>query len=433
MRRSEVHLLPHQLELVADRTSKVRVLQGGYRSGKTVAGVAAVLDMGLRGDGDPVLVVEPTYRMALDVFVATARRMLDAWAIPYEWKASAMTLTIGRRKRFDVLCRSADNPRSLEGLTVGGLLVDEWELCDPIALGVAMARVSIGPVQQIVLTGTPEGYGPAYEMILARPEPTTRVWTVRSKANAYLRESYVDDMAKRLDDDVAQEKLEGIRTAKGGRVYSRFDRAVHCGAPCVTMGEIQVAADFNVGFMHWLICETDPAGRRTHVVGEVIGKNTDTAEQAERVAHWIAQYVNRTRRRVVSRRDVFDMHIPVFCDASGNARSAVTPLTHVALLHQAGFRPKHGAANPLVADRVNTLQVLLRDRRVTVDAAAAPWLVKGLEQQAYDGQGAPDKRGDLDHGLDALGYLAHWQMPVWRPAPNTVDHHAVPKQDAWGI
>jgi hypothetical protein len=74
----------------------------------------------------------------------------------------------------------------------------------------------------------------------------------------------------------------------------------------------------------------------------------------------------------------------------------------------------HGAANPRVEDRVNTVQVLLRDRRITVDAKAAPLLVRSLEQQAYDKSGAPSKADDLDHCLDALGYAAHWQFPVGR-------------------
>jgi len=169
---------------VGDRTSRIKVLQGGYRSGKTVAGVAAVVDMAFRSGGFPILVVEPTYRMVVDVFVATARRMLDAWKLPYTWHKTDKILTIGRRKQVEILCRSADEPRSLEGITAGGLLVDEWELCDVEALTTAMARVSMGPCQQIVLTGTPEGYGPAYEMILAKPSPDVRQWSVTSSANS---------------------------------------------------------------------------------------------------------------------------------------------------------------------------------------------------------------------------------------------------------
>jgi hypothetical protein len=432
IQRGAATLLPHQLALVGDRTSRIKVLQGGYRSGKTVAGVAAVVDMAFRSGGFPILVVEPTYRMVVDVFVATARRMLDAWKLPYVWHKTDKILTIGRRKQVEILCRSADEPRSLEGITAGGLLVDEWELCDVEALTTAMARVSMGPCQQIVLTGTPEGYGPAYEMILAKPSPDVRQWSVTSSANSYLSSTYVESMRQRMDDSTASEKLDGVRTAKGGRVYGRFDRRVHCVSPVVVKGTIQIACDFNVRYMHWIVVETDQSQRTTHVVGEVIKEGgTTTDEHAERVAQWIAQYLTRTRGRHYTRDDVYQMRLQAFVDASGTALRSTSTKSDVALLTQAGFRPIHGNANPPVKDRVNTLNVLFRDRRVTVDASAAPVLTRALETQALDRNGDPDKRGDIDHGIDALGYLCHWQWPVHRPRANqTTPGDAL--TDEWG-
>ena len=432
IQRGAATLLPHQLALVGDRTSRIKVLQGGYRSGKTVAGVAAVVDMAFRSGGFPILVVEPTYRMVVDVFVATARRMLDAWKLPYVWHKTDKILTIGRRKQVEILCRSADEPRSLEGITAGGLLVDEWELCDVEALTTAMARVSMGPCQQIVLTGTPEGYGPAYEMILAKPSPDVRQWSVTSSANSYLSSTYVESMRQRMDDSTASEKLDGVRTAKGGRVYGRFDRRVHCVSPVVNRGTIQIACDFNVRYMHWIVVETDQSQRTTHVVGEVIKEGgTTTDEHAERVAQWIAHYLTRTRGRHYTRDDVYQMRLQAFVDASGTALRSTSTKSDVALLTQAGFRPVHGNANPAVKDRVNTLNVLFRDRRVTVDASAAPVLTRALETQALDRNGDPDKRGDIDHGIDALGYLCHWQWPVHRPRANqTAPTDAL--TDEWG-
>ncbi len=413
VRRGNAELLPHQLELVADRTSKIRVMQGGYRSGKTVTGVAAVIDMGFRSEGAPILAIEPTYRMVVDVFVASAMRMLDVWGLPWRYHKSDRVLTIGRGRTFDVLCRSADNPRSLEGLTVGGLLVDEWELCEREALQVAMARVSVGPCQQIVLTGTPEGYGPCYDLVLAAPKPSTRVWVVRTRANTMLRADYVADMEGRLDADEAGEKLEGQRRAKGGRVYSRFSRDVHGRNPCVGVAELQVWADFNVGKMHWVVAEVEPARQSAHIVGEFVGTNTDTARQAEEIKRYLAAYLTRTRRRHITADDVRAMRIKVFCDASGTQRTSVTPLTHVALLQQAGFEPRHGLANPLIDDRVNTVQIMLRDRRLTIDPQGAPQTCMMFERQAYV-NGQPDKAGGLDAAADAVGYGCFWQFPVWR-------------------
>lgn len=406
-------------------------MQGGYRSGKTVFGVAAVVDMGFRSDGAPILAIEPTYRMVADVFVATAQRMLDLWGVPWRYHKSDRVLRIGRHKTFDVFCRSADKPRALEGLTVGGLLADEWELFDREALQAAMARVSVGPCQQIVLTGTPEGYGAGYDLILARPAHDTVVRIIPSSANTTLRADYVADMATRLDADEANEKLAGQRREKGGRVYSRFDRAVHGRVVAVapSTGQVQIWCDFNVGRMVWVVVEVNAVGKAAHIVGEWVGVNTDTAKQASEIKTYLAAYLTRTRRRAYSVADVAALSIPAYCDASGTQRHASAAMTNVMLMKQAGFKPMHGQRNPLIDDRVNTVQVMLRDRRLTIDVDKAPTATMTLERQAYV-NGQPDKANGIDAAADGIGYGCHWQFPVWRPAAQGTTTEQ--RRDEWG-
>jgi hypothetical protein len=424
--RGRVGLLPHQLDVLADTASKVRVLQGGYRSGKTVAGVAAVLDMALRNAGHPLLVVEPSYRMIMDVFVATAQAMLTAWKVPFSWRKSDKILTIGKRLPVDVYCRSADEPRSLEGLTVAGCLVDEWELCGPEALRVAMARVSVGPHQRIVLTGTPEGYGPAWSMILEKPRDGTRVWTVSSKANTTLRSDYVDDMRGHFDDVTASEKLDGVRQQKGGRVYTRFDRAVHFW-PCVdgkARGvETELWCDFNIGAHCWLVVDVDYARGRAHVAREVIGHETDTEEQCVRALDVLAVHLGERHRRSYTRDDVRRMKIEAPCDASARNRAAIG--SHAAVMREYGFRPLYSSrGNPAVEDRVLAVQLRLASRpaRLTIDPERAPFTARAIEQQGRDASGAPakdrDPRQDLSGPMDALGYGIHWRWPAFQIGAN---------------
>lgn len=423
------------LEVLADRGPGIRVVSGGYGSGKTSLGVGFVLDVGLRAGHDgPVLGTEPSYRSVADVMERSTMRYLDEWKVPYRhWKADHI-FEIGRRKRFEFWCRSLDKPRSVEGINAVAYWGDEWELCDTEALIPAMQRVRAGSALEIMLTGTPEGFGAAYDLILANPSPTTRQYVIRTRDNPFLPPSYEEESRRRLgSDDLVMEKMDGVRTAKGGRVYSRFSRGTHCGDPVVKPGHgaIQIACDFNVRYMHWLVLEVDTANRVAHVVGEVIKEGgTTTDEHAARTQEWIAQYLTRTRGHRYTVEDVRAMKIKAFCDASGTSLRSTSALSDVHLLIQAGFKPQHGTANPRVADRVNTLQVLFRDRRITVDKEAAPRLVRCLETQGYDKAGEPDKAGNIDHGIDALGYLAHWQWPVHIPRANraapTVEH------DEWG-
>lgn len=422
LRRGQMALLPHQIELLEQRAAKIRVLQGGYRSGKTVAGVAAVVDMGFRSEGHPILVLAPTYRLIRDVFIEEAMRRLDEWKLPHKLHKSDAVLTIGGRHfSFKVICRSAEKPRSTEGLTVGGLLVDEWELCSVEALMVAIARVSIGPCLQIVLTGTAEGYGPAYDLILKKPDAGTWVKSVNTGANTKLPPGYVATLRKHMDADTAGEKIDGVRRAKGGRTYSRFDRSIHGTVPCVPTGTgggvgggVQVWADFNVSHMTWVVAEVDRDRKRAHIIGELIGpEENDTEKQAAKMKIYLADYFTRVRGVRCTPEDVARMKLHVYCDASGSARNAVTPQTHLTLLRQAGFKPKSGGKNPLVANRVNTVQVMLMDRRLTIDVERAPWTTTCFENQK-NVDGVPDKSSNLDHALDAIGYGCHWQFPVER-------------------
>jgi len=423
------------LEVLADRGPGIRVVSGGYGSGKTSLGVGFALDVGLRAGHDgPVLGTEPSYRSVADVMERSTMRYLDEWRVPYRhWKADHI-FEIGRRRKFEFWCRSLDKPRSVEGINAVALWADEWELCDVEALIPAMQRVRAGSALEILLTGTPEGYGPAWDLVLAKPSPTTRQYIIRTRDNPFLPPSYEEESRRRLgSDDLVAEKMDGIRTAKGGRVYSRFDRRTHCASPVVKpgAGQIQIACDFNVRYMHWLVLEVDTANRVAHVVGEVIKEGgTTTDEHADRVKEWIARYLSKVRGYRVTVDEVRAMKIKAFCDASGTALRSTSSLSDVHLLLQAGFRPQHGTANPRVADRVNTLQVLFRDRRITVDADACPVLVRNLETQSRDKNGEPDKANNVDHAIDALGYLAHWQWPVHMPKANVVV--STLEHDEWG-
>lgn len=207
----------------------------------------------------------------------------------------------------------------------------------------------------------------------------------------------------------------------GGRVYGRFRREYHCSQPWAVVqgrGRLAIGCDFNVGNMAWIVAEIDDDRKTAHIVGEVIKEGGTTTDQhAEVTAEWIAGYMTRTRGRLFTRDDVFRLKLSAYIDASGKARDSTSSLSDVHLLIQAGFRPIHPKANPPVRDRISTVNTLLRDRRVTFDPACVV-LTRGLEMQAIDANGNPDKAGGHDHAIDALGYMLHTQWPVYSPKPN---------------
>lgn len=423
-----LELLPHQADLVEDEESTIVVLKGGLRSGKTFALVAKAMRMAAVAWPKPILVVEPTYQMLRDVFVETARTIFDRLGIEYEWHRTDHIMTVfpSSSRPLRLFCRSLDRPERMVGFTCGGALVDEWESCTEEGILRVKERITPGTGEnytpQLVLGGTPEGFGFGYRWTEEKPLEGLRLITARTTDNVFVDGSYVEGLRQMLSEGEARERLEGIRTAKEGAVYTRFSRAKHCGPPCLTDGDIEIAADFNVGCMAWVFLRVDKHGQRMHVVGELVGRNTDTMEQSERAAHWLSDWYTRTTGQRHTRDDIRRMRVKVCMDASGASRSAVVPLSHATTLMQAGFVPQFPSSNPRIEDRVASVQrMLARDPpSLTIDAKAAPYLVRCLEAQPYDKSGHPSKdpKLALDHSCDAIGYSVFWHFPAWKPAPN---------------
>jgi hypothetical protein len=180
--------------------------------------------------------------------------------------------------------------------------------------------------------------------------------------------------------------------------------------------------------MQWIIAEVDDVERRIHVVAEVIREGgTTTDEHAERTAKAIMRRLGR------SREDVHGMKIRAYPDASGQSLHTTSTLSDIHLLLQAGFRPDPPTRNPPIMERVNTVNVLFRDRRLSVDVDACPMLSRALETQALDKNGEPEKKTgalDVSHVLDALGYVCHRLFPVQRRAGVAAVPDAI--HDEWG-
>lgn len=426
--RAEHTLNPSQYTAIGDVTSRVLVLQGGWRSGKTHALCCKVLDLSRRNPGKVGVFAAPTWSMVEQVFVEEMRLLCALTDVAMAWNGQKGVLTLFRRRPVRVICRSLDRPRSGEGLTVAWAVIDEWELCNPTAIKTINARITKGDVSQLVLGGTPESFGPAYSMMLAEPRPGTRVITMPTRENAdNLNDGYLEDTGAILDDDEKAEKLEGIRTAKGGLVYRRFDRVLCFGRRAIDEREphsIELWCDFNIGAHHWLIVEVSIDRRRFHVGGEVIGYDVDTDQHAGRALHALASYMSKRGSRRVTADDVAEMKINAPCDSSGRNRGALA--SHVRVLSSHGFRPLYfSRGNPDVEDRVFSVNQCLAARplALTVDEKAAPFLARALQQQGRDASGAPAKHKDPAHDLsgpvDALGYGVWWHRPSHRYKPNS--------------
>jgi len=85
------------------------------------------------------------------------------------------------------------------------------------------------------------------------------------------------------------------------------------------------------------------------------------------------------------------------------------------LLEQAGFRVRANKKNPMVKDRILSVNGAFESGKLWVNAAKCPNVVSCLEQQAYDKNGEPDKQSGFDHQNDATGYPIAYEFPIRKP------------------
>ena len=112
--------------------------------------------------------------------------------------------------------------------------------------------------------------------------------------------------------------------------------------------------------------------------------------------------------------EAFDgFKIWIYPDASGIKRSSINAHTSdIALLRAAKFRVRAKSVNPLVRDRVASVNRAFERGKLKIDVRRCPELTECLEQQVFLDNGQPDKKSGYDHMVDALGYMVHYLMPV---------------------
>lgn len=240
--------------------------------------------------------------------------------------------------------------------------------------------------------------------------------------NPWLPETLVQE-AKRLEGQSAElfehVWLGGYFFGGNGRVYSSFSAKPHPAGNVDeevedTGAELLVGMDFNVNPMSVVIgCK---AADELHIIDALEVGSSNTEEVATEL-----------KRRYPGRRMI------ICPDPSGNARktSAVAGETDFTILRRYGFVVDAASKAPLIPDRINAVQKMLRDdeaeghRRLRVHPRARQ-LTLALAGLTYkEGTNIPDKDSGFDHMADALGYLIWQRFNLLSTRRASVFHHRV--------
>ena len=388
--------------------TKYRAYVGGFGSGKTFVGC---LDLLIFAGKHPKTVqgyFGTSYPSIRDIFYPTFAEAAEMMGFRVEIIESHKEVHIYRGRVFygTVICRSMDNPGSIVGFKISRALVDEIDTLpkkkahDAWNKIVARLRLVIDGVENgIGVTTTPEGFLFVYEKFKENPTPSYSMVQASTYENAdYLPPDYIATLIETYPSGLIQAYLKGMFVnLTSGSVYPMYERLLRSSLESVQSGErLHVGMDFNVNQMAACVFVERKDG--WHCVDEV-SKGRDTPYMIELLK---GRYPNQK--------------MIVYPDASGkNTSSKGASLSDINLLQLAGFDVRAHDSNPRVKDRVTAVNKLFESGRLKINSLRCPETAKCIEQQPYDANGEPDKKGGLDHQSDAFGYPIAYTFPIVKP------------------
>lgn len=169
-----------------------------------------------------------------------------------------------------------------------------------------------------------------------------------------------------------------------GLVYYSFDRDKSVQEFITPMGQALIGMDFNVSPMTAVVAKI--VNDKLYIYDEVFLENSDTFKMAHELS-----------KRGHSGATVYP-------DSTGGNRKTSGKSDHQ-ILKDEGFKIQ-STRNPLVFDRVNNINTLLKHGRIVIHPRCKK-LINDLEKVSWRGQDLDQKTDpSLTHISDALGYLA---------------------------
>jgi hypothetical protein len=356
----------------------------------------------------------PTYPQIRDIYWPTVEEVAHDWGLRVDIKEANKEVHYysGRVYRGTVICRSMENPGSIVGFKISRGGVDEIDTMpmkkarDSWRKIIARLRLEFDGQNGISLGTTPEGFKFTYEQWVMEPQRKKEIAQHYGmvQASTYdnelnLPEGYIESLVASYPVALIEAYLKGrFVNLTTGTVYAAFDRVRNNTSDTVQEGdELHIGMDFNVGKMAAVV----------HVLRNGLPRAVDEI---------VDEY--DTPSMIVALQRRYPKHeIIIYPDASGKSRKTNNAATSdIQLLRDAKFRVIAPEANGAVRDRINAMNASfcnsLGMRHYLVNVLRCPRYSAGLEQQAWNENGEPDKSGGFDHANDAAGYFIVRKFPI---------------------
>lgn len=408
---TKLKLHPGQ-RIVMNSRRRFRVIVAGRRWGKTQLSKIALIRAAAEKAKQLVWYVAPTYQMARDILWDDLKESIpNAWVSKVNETRMVIYLINGSR----IHLKGADKPDTLRGVGLHFLVMDEaqdikeetWELVLRPTLASTGGRA--------IFIATPKSFNWLHEKYVLGQRPALIVderghtvpnewasWQFPTITSPFIPRQEIIQARRDMDPRSFRQEFEASFETMSGRVYYPFDRREHVGDyPFNPLLPIHIGMDFNIDPMSSIIIQEQHNGE-IWVVDEAILFGSNAQETADELSRRYHRHINQ---------------ISIYPDPAGNNRNHDRGESSLDILREAGFKSiYYKRKHPLVADRVNSVNRLLRtaegDIRLRVDSKCRKF-IDSLEQTIYkEGSREVDKRQGMEHASDAFGYYADFRHPA---------------------
>ena len=386
-------------------TVKYPALVAGFGAGKTDAAVNRSIIGKIQNPKTDRGFYAPTHDLIRMIAFPRFEQALEQLGIGYRlYKSPLNYLEIAGYGR--IYFRSMDAPHRIIGYEHADADVDELDTMKAEDAAYAWRQIVArnrqnkegGAQNTIGVTTTPEGFKFVYDTWVKDPKEGYEIIQASTMSNPHLPEDYVQSLRDIYPANLLSAYLEGkFVNLHSGTVFNNYDR-IACRSTMTADDStlVRIGMDFNVTNMSAVAYIVH--GDQWHAVNEFKGIY-DTPAMIRAIQE---KYPNHVVR--------------IYPDASGRSRKTVdASISDISLLESAGFAVYANKANPFVKDRILAANTAFDKGRLLVNDTLCPEYARCLEQLAYDDNGTPDKKSNLDHLPDAGTYPIAFEITVVKP------------------
>ena len=411
---------PSQWDFLVNKPkARIKSFCGGFGSGKThsllVNTFMCMVNKKNKQTGKSNgLILYPTYSLAEDVFVEPFRNMLERNGVWYDYNIASHKF---RTVYGDLKIYPTNQAHKIVGNSYTYCGVDEIDIESfknaDIAISKALGRLRGCEDAELYITSTPEGYHFLYNYMVEKDSPSKYLVHGKTTDNPHLPKSYIQSLKDNYDKNLLKAYLEGQFTnLQKGNTYHGFSRERNVKECKYNRTKpIHVGWDFNLLPQCVCIIQEQSHTPEIQVIDE-IALDTDGSGDVltERMCKLIKQKYPNSKYFA-------------YPDATGAARHSSARYSDIEIIRRNGFMVHVRHINPLVINRVNSMNNNLAKRNMVIDPKCKG-LIRDLEQVVNkEGTRDIDKttNKELTHLSDALGYYVDFKHPTIKPVLGTQD------------